>query len=62
MMNINKNVYPIDWDGPLGTVECSKCGIKLDIDEEAMQDDVNNQFYCESCHKELLQEKEEENE
>jgi len=56
---INKNVYPVDWDGPLGTVECSKCELELDVDEEAIQDDINKQFYCESCHKELLQEREE---
>ena len=59
---MNNIVYPANYFGPLGTVECSRCELELDVDEEAIQDDINKQFYCESCHKELLQEREEENE
>jgi len=58
-MSIPNNVYPVDYWGPLGVVECCRCGRELDLDEEAIQDELNNQFYCEDCHKEILAEREE---
>ena len=59
-MSIPNNVYPNDYFGPIGIVECNRCGIKLCVDEEVIQDEYNNQFYCEQCHAELEEEREEE--
>lgn len=59
-MSIPFSVYPKDYFGELGIVECVRCGLKLCVDEEAIQDEFNNQFYCEQCHKELEEERAEE--
>lgn len=59
---LNKSHYPSDYDGPLGIVECSICGVSLDVDEEAIQADWNNEFYCQDCYDDeiaALQEEEE---
>lgn len=54
--------YPNDYFGPIGEVECCECGIKLSLDDEAIQDEWDYQIYCEDCHKELLKDRQEEEE
>ncbi len=55
-MSIPKDVYPIDFDGPIGIIECSICGIKTCFEEGALQDEWNHQIYCEDCYIERLEE------
>ncbi len=59
-MTIPNSVYPSNYEGEIGIVNCYECGTELDLDTEATQDRLNNQFYCEDCYKELLAEREEE--
>lgn len=61
-MTIPNNVYPSDYFGSIGIVECNRCGMKLDLDEEAIQDEFNHQFYCELCYPDVVEEREDEDE
>ena len=42
--------YPSDYDGPLGIAHCCVCGVELDMDEEAIQDDFRKEIYCQDCY------------
>jgi len=59
---IRLDMYPPAFFGPIGEVDCVKCGRKLCLDTEAIQDEFNKQFYCEECHKEIMEEREEDEE
>lgn len=59
-MTIPNNVYPVNYWGLIGEVEYSQCGMKhLEIYTEAIQDELNQQYYCKQCHKELEKERKE---
>ncbi len=58
-MTIPKDVYPSNYEGEIGTVQCCDCGIKMCLDTEATQDDWNNEIYCRECHKQLLEDRQE---
>ncbi len=54
-MSIPKDVYPLEFDGPIGIVKCCVCDLKLCQDTEAIQADWDNDFYCKDCHAEMLE-------
>lgn len=59
-MTIPNNVYPNDYFGQLGIVECNRCGVKLSEDVNAIYDDDDDEFYCFYCYQDVLEEREEE--
>ncbi len=59
-MSIPNNVYPNDYFGSIGKVECNRCGTSLSEEVDAIYDEVDDQYYCELCYPDVVEEREEE--